>query len=228
MVNFTKEENQRRETLILEAYTTTPNFFKIAEVTGLDYDFVRVRAKKLGLKNVRVSTIIWIDENTVECSKCHEHIPYEALGVIRPNGPARSTLSYCRKCRTNQIIKNNKSSLDSYLQNRIRSIKTRAKTNQLAFELDVEYLKQLYETQNGKCFYTDEKLELPIEEIKNTKNRHTMSVDKLIPELGYTKGNVVLCTVRANFIKGDLSLTEIKEWLPSWYQRITTLLNKDV
>ena len=49
---------------------------------------------------------------------------------------------------------------------------------------------------------------------------HSLSIDRIIPQLGYTPGNVVLCTNRANMVKSDLTLAEIKQWLPSWYTRI--------
>ncbi len=39
---------------------------------------------------------------------------------------------------------------------------------------------------------------------------------------GYTLGNVVLCTYRANSIKRDVSLDELREWMPGWYDRLVS------
>lgn len=44
------------------------------------------------------------------------------------------------------------------------------------------------------------------------------SVDRIVPELGYVKGNVVVISHRANRIKGDASLAELEQlvtWLRS-------------
>lgn len=47
-----------------------------------------------------------------------------------------------------------------------------------------------------------------------------MSIDRLIPENGYVKENIVLCIYKANTVKNDLTLSELKEWIPSWYKKI--------
>ena len=52
------------------------------------------------------------------------------------------------------------------------------------------------------------------------KIRYCLSFDKIISEKGYTKENIVLCTYRANAVKQDLTLEEIKKWLPIWYEKI--------
>ena len=39
---------------------------------------------------------------------------------------------------------------------------------------------------------------------------HSPSLDRLVPELGYTKGNVMVISMRANVAKNDLSLGELK------------------
>jgi len=37
------------------------------------------------------------------------------------------------------------------------------------------------------------------------------------------KGNVVLCVARVNTIKSDVSLNEMKLWMPGWYERIVDM-----
>jgi len=39
---------------------------------------------------------------------------------------------------------------------------------------------------------------------------HSPSLDRIVPELGYTKGNVMVISMRANVAKNDLSLGELK------------------
>jgi len=39
----------------------------------------------------------------------------------------------------------------------------------------------------------------------------------------YVKGNVVLCVARVNTIKSDVSLNEMKLWMPGRYERIVDM-----
>lgn len=39
---------------------------------------------------------------------------------------------------------------------------------------------------------------------------YSPSLDRIVPELGYTKGNVMVVSMRANVAKNDLSLDELK------------------
>jgi hypothetical protein len=55
-------------------------------------------------------------------------------------------------------------------------------------------------------------------------NWQSLTVDKVIPERGYTKRNIVLCTKKFNTVKNDLSLEEIKTHMPFWYNK---LINTD-
>jgi len=223
MSSLNIEERNKRLSLIQKEYEKEPNLLKISQNLNMSYNSVRVYAKKLGLKNVSKTNIIWVNETTVECSKCSIYVPYDSLDKIRVGKPNEARISYCRKCRTEQIIKNNKNSLESYLKNRIRAIKTRAKDKSIPFNITVEDLKNIYTNQEGKCFYTDVEMQIPSSTEGICKATLTLSVDKINPKLGYTKGNIVLCTRRANSIKGNCTLEEMKEWLPSWYLKIISL-----
>jgi hypothetical protein len=56
----------------------------------------------------------------------------------------------------------------------------------------------------------------------------SMSVDKIIPENGYTIGNIVLCQKRINTMKGDATLSEMELWMPEWWKRIQNYIRKDI
>jgi len=109
-----------------------------------------------------------------------------------------------------------------HLKNIVRSIKFRARDMGLPFDLDIEHLICLFEQQRGLCFYTD----VPLSYDRPERNFH-VSVDRIIPKHGYIKGNVVLCAWRYNMVKHDLSLDEIREYLPGWYGRIVAFLSKN-
>lgn len=84
------------------------------------------------------------------------------------------------------------------------------------FITENEFIDQ-YLLQDGLCFYTDQEM---IVQTFIGKTNNTMSIDKIIPSIGYTKENTVFCTSQINFIKNDLSLEEIKSYMPGFYSRI--------
>jgi hypothetical protein len=70
-------------------------------------------------------------------------------------------------------------------------------------DLDADFLVRLFHRQDGRCYYTGAALEW------NTYGRgsghHTttsLSLDRLVPKHGYTRGNVVLCGHQVNMSKG--------------------------
>lgn len=205
---------------ILAEYKVSQRFPVMAKNLNISLTAMRTYAGIMGLKSVRDNHIVWIDEIHVKCSKCSKVMLYTDLELIRPNGKYPSRISYCRGCRTKQIIKNNKSSLESHLANRARGVRTRAKTKGYPCDLTTKYLMELYREQNGKCFYTDDIMAVPDEGNMESTSRLRLSIDKIVPVLGYVQGNIVLCTVRSNTIKGDLTMEEMKVWLPSWYERL--------
>ena len=58
-------------------------------------------------------------------------------------------------------------------------------------------------------------------------NPNQLSVDRIIPELGYIKGNIVLCTQKVNLVKNNLTLREMSEWTPGWYGRVIQKFEDD-
>ena len=53
-------------------------------------------------------------------------------------------------------------------------------------------------------------LGIPIFKVGGRQSDNSPSLDKLIPELGYVKGNVYVISFRANKLKGDATLEEMK------------------
>lgn len=93
--------------------------------------------------------------------------------------------------------------LDFVLQNRIYSIRHKCKKNDIPFDIDFEYLKEIY---TGECAY----LGVPLE-LRNSqdKNGYNLSIDRIIPELGYVKGNIKIISNKANLMKANATLEEL-------------------
>ena len=112
-------------------------------------------------------------------------------------------------------------SLEVMFRDRVNRLRIRA--SGIVCDLVVDDLTALYRSQNGLCFYTDVPMEI---QKGNGKNRHSVSIDKIVPDLGYIRGNVVLCTYRSNAIKRDITLDEMREWMPSWHRRVIEFLRQ--
>lgn len=79
-------------------------------------------------------------------------------------------------------------------------------------DIDLEYLKQLWCSQNGICPYTGLKLKLP------TYSNHNFyfncaSLDRIDSSKGYVKGNVQFVSLPINLMKSTKSDEEIKQFL---------------
>jgi hypothetical protein len=84
---------------------------------------------------------------------------------------------------------------------RLTSAKRRAMDWDREFDLDENYLKELFKYQNGCCCYSGIPFDI------DDKN-FTWSIDRVNSVKGYTKDNVVLCTNIMNIMKGSLTIEE--------------------
>ena len=90
------------------------------------------------------------------------------------------------------------------LRNRVRE-KSRFKRD---FDVDLQYLMDVWQEQGAKCALTDISLSF------NTQNKLLYpSLDRKDCSKGYTKGNVQFVCTAANLGKGACSDTEFKEFL---------------
>lgn len=142
-------------------------------------------------------------KNTYKCQYCGEDNPdmfYQHLH------------STCKKC----VAQRNKSSLSTdmarkLLNNSRKSYSTRQ--NIIGYNLTKEYIQELLERQEYKCYYTG----VPLK-IGNKLTNPT--IDRIDSSKGYIIGNIVICTEIANIMKNDLSISEMKHQIELWYNNI--------
>lgn len=173
------------------------------------------------------------------CSVCQQLLPITEFYIRR----GRNTPIYrCKKCNhaaskhnyanlTNaeksERLKKNKTWRDSQIKNgnlkvfftqKLCSYKSSAKKHNLPFDLTTEYLINLFEKQNRKCYYTNS--ELTLVSFRGSGHRavtlpdyhYQASLDKLDPDKGYVKGNVVWCGWLVNTCKNMLTETQFYEF----------------
>ena len=84
------------------------------------------------------------------------------------------------------------------------SSKHRAKAKSIAHNIDGEYLLGLWETQGGCCIITGVPFDLAYSQglQKGWSKANAPSLDRIVPDEGYTKGNVRLTTFQVNCAMG--------------------------
>ena len=102
--------------------------------------------------------------------------------------------------RTGAQTANKRGILSVWPKARDRSLK-----RNIPFDIDREYVKSLFEDQNGSCYYSG----IPLNIVKNDENVRIdpfkMTLDCIDPSSGYVKGNVVWCAYCVNSLKQKMS-----------------------
>lgn len=141
---------------------------------------------------------------TKTCTKCGELLPISHFYKHPETKDGHQ--SNCKKC-----IKS--SSQGWTLNNRFAATcsqaKRRAKKKDLKFNLTADYLESI---DRDQCPY----LEIPIEFSKLNNGRgyaliNGKSLDRITPELGYVKGNVVWCSEIANRLLSSYTAEQLLE-----------------
>ena len=103
-----------------------------------------------------------------------------------------------------------------YMMYKLASYKSQCKKYNIPFDLDVNYLIELMEKQRRKCYYTgvpltmksNRGLKLGRKSITLLSSKSQASLDRVEPEKGYVKGNVVWCGWMVNTCKNMLTESE--------------------
>lgn len=92
----------------------------------------------------------------------------------------------------------------------LRAVKRRFKE----VDIDLEYLKELWEKQGGICPYTGLRLILPHDNnVHDIDLPHRASLDRIDSSKGYIKGNVQYISTPINYMKSTMSDLETKRFL---------------
>ena len=87
----------------------------------------------------------------------------------------------------------------------IQNARNRSKKKNIPFELTKEYIVDLFERQDGRCYYSDIKLNIVKKNKERTHDPFKMSLDCVDSNLGYVKDNVVWCAYCVNALKLKMS-----------------------
>lgn len=135
-----------------------------------------------------------------------------SISCSRSCGATLSNLKNPRDGNINNLIvkENDKFSSFRYYLNKARNKKKYGDTN-----LTLEYLKNLWEKQNGICPYSEIKMELPYntQGINIKANLFKASLDRIDSSKGYIQGNVEFVCLGINYAKNGFSKNEVLEFI---------------
>ena len=137
------------------------------------------------------------------CKECEHKIQNSPERLARRNELRKlkrenDEYRLARNLKDTETRHNNEDSIKKAL---IRAAKARAKKKGIPFDITIE------------DFILPEKcplLEIPLTVGYGTSQENSYSLDKIIPDLGYVKGNVWVISNKANMIKNNASLEELK------------------
>lgn len=191
---------------------------EIAKLTGYRAGSIRDLLLREGLVPNKV-----IIDGHVRCRICGVTKPVDGNFLVSRGIPTKSVSRTCLSCRK---LARSSYIADNYFKVRVDGLRATAKKANLPCSITADDLQHLFDAACGKCFYTDTVMDTA--KSGKGKNRwNVLSVDKIYPHLGYVRGNVVLCTVKANLIKNNCTLEEMSEWMPGWYQRIMNFISEN-
>jgi hypothetical protein len=101
----------------------------------------------------------------------------------------------------NKAMRKFRATVKGVTQTSLSASKCRAKKEGLPHNLDLQYLRCLITQQEMRCALSGEEM-IPL------GGWSSPSLDKIIPELGYIKGNVQWLTQRVNLMKGNLAVEQ--------------------
>ena len=148
-------------------------------------------------------------QNKFYCSlKCSGKADYK-------NNPNK--LEKFREVNASRIKKYCGCRLDQYSPFKYHANKARSRSKIKGYQTDLttEYLKEVWDTQNGVCPYTGIKMEISRtsqdEDIKKTPIK--ASLDRIDPNIGYIKGNVEFVCYCVNVMKNDFTKNQMVDFI---------------
>jgi len=86
----------------------------------------------------------------------------------------------------------------------VHNTKTRANKNNIPFDIDEDYIKNIWPKDNRCPIF-----KIKLEQSNLYAGDQSPSLDRIIPKLGYVKGNVQVMSSKANRIKNNATFEEL-------------------
>jgi hypothetical protein len=147
-----------------------------------------------------------MEAKTKQCSVCKELKPLSCFGIRKSGGDG---LNYrCKNCQSKSSRDSrSKNPMKTQIGTMVKKAKERSREKEIPFDIDIEYLMSIATSHcpifnvplEWSCFRSNKKGPLP----------NSPSLDRIVPNRGYVKGNVWIISHRANTIKSNASHEEL-------------------
>ena len=162
------------------------------------------------------------------CKACEKILHFKSFRKIKANktGPNKgrfqgwtdseggkrfTTCSQCEKDRFNKRYRVNP------IPQLISGFRNRAKKQNVPFNLTVDDMKDLIKNAADICPALGVKMK--IAKLYANDSNYSPSFDRIDPKKGYTKNNIVIVSNRANRIKSDATVDEIRK-VADFYEKL--------
>lgn len=186
-------------------YTSKNNKFE----PGLQFHST---CKKCEFENLQKEN--WKD-GLLKCQICGEYFPEEIFHKIGVNCKKyhyrNNRDNRCPSCklRQNKKSRSNYSDemrLNKILHYRLLAARGRSRMKRLPYNLDFDFLNELWNIQKGKCAVSGIDMTFTMDSGRTYSN---VSLDQIDPNKGYTKENVQLVCMAVNQLKSDFEIDVI-------------------
>lgn len=190
---------------------------QIAQEMGVHHATIGYHMKTLGLSpnGYGPKTIKMVNETDAECSKCFLVSDASNFQTHRRTNYPPYKSSYCNFCMKKRAKRWRVRDIATFMQDRLTRLRARCRKSGAVCNVTREELIKQFEYQKGRCFYTDE----PMDWDGSGLRPNSLSFDRVMPHLGYTKTNIVFCLNRINTIKHNVTPSEMEMWMPEWHAR---------
>lgn len=163
------------------------------------------------------------------CPKCLKNLPatsFYTRNTVTDGKTYKCLSSYCKLChreyqyshdrqlpqgysKSKRLIRQQRDPLREGIKTILYGCRWRSsKSNDMKFDITLDYLINLWESQHGICYYTGLPMIMAGGRGTHKAQSNSASIDKLIPQLGYIQGNIVWCCHRINTIKSNCTEQE--------------------
>jgi CRISPR/Cas system Type II protein with McrA/HNH and RuvC-like nuclease domain len=157
------------------------------------------------------------------CTKCKEEKPFSEFYFFKK---ANDYYSWCKVCQKKRAVQSRrqvchsddfKDLLTRRFYNLLSSIHQHTKDKPMQNNVTMNFLREQYQKQDGKCFYTGVKMK--IKKIgEPAYGPFDLSVDRINSSDGYIQPNVVFCCWGINAMKSTNTPIVMYEALKTFYE----------
>jgi hypothetical protein len=186
-----------------------------------EYDFRSLRIGKTQSCGCRLKDaiskprVIHKKDNKLLCSRCKEYKHKDQFfNASKKDKQYQYYVKYrdgvrtvCKQCESEKAKeKRRKMTPRDNIKYLVSGAKQRATTHDIPFNIDKEYIEEIYDMQHEKCALSGIRFQI---NLCNGRNKFAPSIDRIDPKKGYTKGNVRLLCSSVNMMKSDMTDDEL-------------------